>query len=162
MGPGRMRRLSVEGARITVVKVDLDQPQTGPRAGVWRLLGGLLLLASALPVAWHYLVQQPGEIWQVDLQVYREGARALVTGFPLYDLRTDQPQFLPFTSPPFAAFTALPLLLAGFGVIGWVWTALQCALLGYIVGVAFRPLLSRFGARAGLAQGVVAAAAVWF
>src|SRR4051812_37404328 len=119
-----MRRLSVEGARITVVKVDLDQPQTGPRAGVWRLLGGLLLLASAFPLAWHYLVQQPGENWQVDRGVYGGGARAVVTGSPLYELRTDQQQFLPFPYPPFAAFTALPLLLASFGVIGWVWSAL--------------------------------------
>src|SRR5690349_1443225 len=157
-----MRGFSVRSARITVVSVDPNRRRAGQHPGWWRLLGALVLAASAFPVAWHYLVQQPGEIWQVDLQVYREGARALVTGFPLYDLRTDQPQFLPFTYPPFAAFTALPLLLAGFGVIGWVWTALQYALLWYIVGVAFRLLLSRFGARAGLAQGVVAAAAVWF
>jgi alpha-1,2-mannosyltransferase len=156
-----MRRLSVGGATITVVSVDRNRPPAGQRPGWWRLLGLLLLVVSAFPLAWHYLVDQPGETWQVDLQVYREGARALVTGFPLYDLRTDQPQFLPFTYPPFAAFTALPLLLAPFGVIGWVWTALQYALLWYIVGVAFAPLLHRFGARAGLAQGVIAAAGVW-
>jgi alpha-1,2-mannosyltransferase len=156
-----MRRLSVRGARITVVNVDLNRPQAGRRAGAWRLLGVLLLFASAFPLAWHYLVQQPGENWQVDLEVYREGARALVTGFPLYDLRTDQPQYLPFTYPPFAAFTALPLLLASFAVMGWVWTALQFGLLWYSVGVAFRPLLNRFGARAGLVQGVLAAGGVW-
>jgi alpha-1,2-mannosyltransferase len=150
--------LSVRGATITVVKVDPDRTQ---HARWWRLLGVLVLFASAFPLAWHYLVTYPGENWQVDLQVYREGARALVTGFPLYDLRTDQPQFLPFTYPPFAAFTALPLLLASFAVIGWVWTALQFALLWYLVGVAFRPLLLRFGARAGLVQGIIAAAGVW-
>ncbi|HST85426.1 MAG TPA: glycosyltransferase 87 family protein [Kineosporiaceae bacterium] len=143
------------------MSVDSNRSQAWYRPDWWRLLGMLLLLISAFPVAWHYLVTQSGEIWQVDLQVYREGARALVTGFPLYDLRTDQPQFLPFTYPPFAAFTALPLLLASFEVIGWVWTALQFALLWYIVGVAFRPLLARFGARAGLAHGVVAASGVW-
>ena len=148
-------------ARITVVRVNPNRPQAGQHAGWWRLLGVLVLFVSAFPLAWHYLVDQPGEIWQIDLQVYREGARALVTGFPLYDLRTDQPQFLPFTYPPFAAFTALPLLLASFGVIGWAWTAQQFALLWYIVGVAFRPLLDRFGARAGLAQGVLAAGGVW-
>ena len=146
------------------MNVDLNRPQAEQRTGRasgWRLLGGLVLFASAFPLAWHYLVTQPGENWQVDLQVYREGAKALVTGFPLYELRTDQPQFLPFTYPPFAAFTALPLLLASFTVIGWVWTALQFGLLWYLVGVAFRPLLRRFGARAGLAQGVIAAAGVW-
>jgi alpha-1,2-mannosyltransferase len=146
----------VGGATITVVRVSQDWQWRG-----WRLLGVAVLVGSALPLAWHYLVAYPQEILQVDLQVYREGARALVTGFPLYDLRTDQPQFLPFTYPPFAAFTALPLLLAPFSVIVWVWTALQYALLWYIVGVAFRPLLERFGARAGLAQGVIAGACVW-
>ncbi len=157
-----MRRLSARGATITDVNVDVKRSQAWRRLDRWRLLGMLLLFGSAFPLAWHYLVTQSDENWQVDLQVYREGARALVTGFPLYDVRTDQPQFLPFTYPPFAAFTALPLLLASFEVIGWVWTAVQFALLWYLVGVAFRPLLSRFGARAGLAQGVVAASAVWF
>ncbi len=132
------------------------------RAGLrWTLLGLIPLIASALPLAWHYLVSTPQEVWQVDLQVYREGARALASGFPIYDLRTDQPQFLPFTYPPFAAFTALPLLLAPFHVIGWLWTGLQMALLWYTVGLAFRPFLSRFGERFGLAQGLVAAACVW-
>ena len=37
----------------------------------------------------------------------------VVSGFPLYDLRTSQPQFLPFTYPPFAAFTALSVFLPG-------------------------------------------------
>jgi alpha-1,2-mannosyltransferase len=154
--------LSVDGATITVVSVDQEVSvrRDWQRRG-WRLLGAAVLIASAFPLAWHYLVAYPQEILQVDLQVYREGARALVSGFPLYDLRTDQPQFLPFTYPPFAAFTALPLLVAPFSVIVWVWTALQYALLWYTVGLAFRPLLERFGARAGLAQGVIAGACVW-
>jgi alpha-1,2-mannosyltransferase len=136
--------------------------RAGRSAWPWRAAGVVLLLLSGFPLAWHYLVSTPQEVWQVDLQVYREGAHALVTGFPLYDLRTDQPQFLPFTYPPFAAFTALPLLLAPFEVIGWVWTAVQLALLWYVVGVAFRPFLARAGARAGLLQGALAAGAVWF
>ncbi len=128
---------------------------------VWTVLGLIPLIASATPLAWHYLVSTPQEVWQVDLQVYREGARALAGGFPIYELRTDQPQFLPFTYPPFAAFTALPLLLASFHVIGWAWTVLQMGLLWYTVGLAFRPFLERFGVRFGLAQGLVAAAGVW-
>lgn len=157
-----MRRMSVGGATICPVD-ELNEPDAGARRRIlaWRLLGVLLLVASAAPLARHYLVTYPAENWQVDLQVYREGALGLVTGFPLYELRTSQPQFLPFTYPPFAAFTALPLLLAPFGVIGWVWSALQWALLWYLVKVAFAPLIERCGERAGLAHGALAAAGVW-
>jgi len=150
--------LSVGHATI----VGVNETATDRRRAPWLILGVLVLAASAFPLAWHYLVSYPRENWQVDLEVYREGARAVVTGFPLYELRTVQPQFLPFTYPPFAALTALPLLLAPFAVIGWVWTVLQVGLLWWTVGVAFRPVLRRFGHRDGLPQGVLAAAAVWF
>jgi alpha-1,2-mannosyltransferase len=127
----------------------------------WRAAGVALLLAAAAPLAWRYLWTYPPENWQVDLEVYREGARALVSGFPLYELRTDAPQFLPFTYPPFAAVTALPLLVAPFAAAGWLWTLVQLALLWWIVGVAFAPFLRRFGPRAGLAQGALAAGGAW-
>ena len=135
-----------------------DRPRSGP---VWWLAGIAVLAVAALPIVQKYLVRMPHETWQVDLQVYRESARALVTGFPPYLLRTDQPQFLPFTYPPFAAITALPLLLAPFRLVGYLWTALQYALLWYTVGVAFRPFLDRFGHRRPLVQGMVAAAGAW-
>ena len=130
-------------------------------AAGWHALGGAVLLLAAAPLAWHYLVAYPPENWQVDLEVYREGARALVTGVPLYDLRTDAPQFLPFTYPPFAAFAALPLLVAPFHAVGWLWTLAQLALLWWTVGVAFGPFLERFGPRAGLVQGLLAAGGSW-
>ena len=53
-----------------------------------------------------------------------------------------------------------PLLLVPFRAAGWIWTGVQLVLLWYVSGVAFRPLLARFGRRAGLAQGVVAAVLV--
>src|SRR5512135_3488975 len=84
----------------------------------WRLLGVLLLAASAYPVVNHYLVLFPDEIWQVDLEVYREGARSLIEGRQVYGWLTDNPQYLPFTYPPFAALVGTLLLLAPFAVIG--------------------------------------------
>jgi alpha-1,2-mannosyltransferase len=131
------------------------------RAAGWRALGVVAVLLAAAPLAWHYLVAYPPENWLVDLEVYREGARALVTGLPLYELRTDAPQFLPFTYPPFAAFAALPLLVAPFHVVGWLWTLAQLALLWWTVGLAFAPFLERLGARAGLVQGLLAAGGAW-
>ena len=131
------------------------------RDGRWRFAGLAVLAVLAAPLAWHYLGSYPREIWQVDLEVYREGARALVGGAPLYDLRTEAPQFLPFTYPPFAAIAGLPLLLAPFEVIGWVWTGVQLLLLWAVVGRAFAPALARFGRRAGLVQGLLAGGLLW-
>ena len=127
----------------------------------WRLLGAAALLVAAAPVVWHYLGAYPREIWQVDLEVYRDGAYSLVTGRPLYEWRTEAPQFLPFTYPPFAALAGLPLLLVPFVAAGWIWTFGQLGLLWFVVGRAFRPFLRRFGVRGGLVQGVLCGTCVW-
>ncbi|NAZ83778.1 DUF2029 domain-containing protein, partial [Kineococcus sp. R8] len=113
------------------------------------------------PIVHRYLVAYPDDQWQVDLEVYREAGRSLLIGRPVYLFETEVPQLLPFTYPTFSAVLAVPLALVPFGVAGWLWTAFQLALLWVTVGVAFRPLLERAGARAGLAQGAVAAACVW-
>ncbi|WP_369056506.1 glycosyltransferase 87 family protein [Kineococcus terrestris] len=136
--------------------------RTAARArGGWRLLGVLVLLAAAAPIVHRYLVGYPEDQWQVDLEVYREAGRSLLIGRPLYEFTTEVPQVLPFTYPTFSALLATPLVLVPFAVAGWLWTAFQLALLWVTVGVAFRPLLERAGARAGLAQGLVAAGCVW-
>lgn len=104
----------------------------------------VLALAQA-PLAWHYLVTWPGDQWQVDLEVYREAARSIVYGRPMYAQLTESPQLLPFTYPPFAALLALPLAFVPFAVLGWVWTALQLAATYLTVVIAFRRLLVRTG-----------------
>lgn len=71
---------------------------------LWRpdLLLVLCLLGFAL---WKRLVLLPR--WtQVDLDVYRRGAAALVGGRSIFDMAPHQ---LPFTYPPFAAILMLPL-----------------------------------------------------
>ena len=150
--------------RWTIFRVTADA--AGRRRGAAARLRGqvpgvALLLAVAAPLAWRYLWTYPPENWQVDLEVYREGARALVTGLPLYELRTDAPQFLPFTYPPFAALSALPLLVTPFQVTGWLWLLVQLGLLWWTAGMAFRAVLERAGARAGLVQGALAAGCAW-
>jgi len=129
----------------------------GARPLVWRLLGIAVLVAAAWHVVDTFLVRYPDEIWQVDLQVYREGAYSIVNGREVYDWLTDAPQYLPFTYPPFAGLVGTPLLLAPFRVVGWVWTGVQLALLWVSTGLAFRAFLERAGVRRGLLQGVVAA-----
>ncbi|HET9655095.1 MAG TPA: glycosyltransferase 87 family protein [Kineosporiaceae bacterium] len=122
----------------------------------WWSAGVALLLLASVPGVRQYLVHWPDEIWQVDLEVYREGAHSLLLGRPVYDYLTSAPQYLPMTYPPFSALLGLPLLAVPFGVAGWLWTAFQLWLLWITVGMAFRPLLQRFGHRSALAQGAVA------
>jgi alpha-1,2-mannosyltransferase len=122
----------------------------------WQVLGAVVLVAAAWHVINAFLVTYPDEIWQVDLQVYREAAYSIVNGREVYDWLTDAPQYLPFTYPPFAAVLGTPLLLAPFRVVGWIWTGVQLGLLWFCTGLAFRAFLERAGARRGLLQGAVA------
>ncbi|WP_432521625.1 glycosyltransferase 87 family protein [Kineococcus sp. SYSU DK006] len=135
-------------------------PRAAP-AGAWRLAGVVLLLLAVAPIVHRYLVAYPEDQWQVDLEVYREAGRSLLLGRPVYAFETEVPQLLPFTYPTFSALLSVPLALLPWGAAGWVWTALQLALLWLVVGLAFRPLLERAGARAGLLHGIVAALCVW-
>jgi alpha-1,2-mannosyltransferase len=122
----------------------------------WRLAGLLAFGLACYPAVYQYLVLWPDEIWQVDLEVYREAARSLVLGRPIYDFLTSAPQYLPMTYPPFSALVGMPLLLVPFRVAGWAWTFFQLWLLWITTGMGFRPFLDRFTRTAGLVQGLVA------
>jgi alpha-1,2-mannosyltransferase len=126
----------------------------------WTAAGLAVFALSAGQVLYRYLYTRPGELWQLDLEVYRDGAVNLLRGYPIYDWLTGAPQFLPFTYPPFAALAAVPLAVVPFTVAGWLWSLLQLALLWWGVSIAFRPLLQRFSQRSGLVCGVLAAALV--
>jgi alpha-1,2-mannosyltransferase len=131
-----------------------------PVTARWRLVGLLVFALAAYPVVHQFLVQWPDEIWQVDLEVYREAAHSLLLGRPIYDFLTSAPQYLPMTYPPFSALVGTPLLLAPFRVIGWTWTFLQLGLLWITAGMAFRPFLDRFPRSHGLVQGSICAVLV--
>ena len=61
-----------------------------------------------------------------DLDVYRTGARVLLHGGDLYGRlpRLTNGSELPFTYPPFAALTFIPLTLVGYRTANWLLTAL--------------------------------------
>jgi alpha-1,2-mannosyltransferase len=130
------------------------------RPPLWVVVGLIVLAGASAPVLIHYVLTFPDEIWLVDLEVYREGARSLVEGRQVYAWLTEAPQYLPFTYPPFAALVGIPLLALPFVAVGWLWSVGQILLLWTITGLAFRPFLERFTARRGLVQGVVAGALV--
>jgi alpha-1,2-mannosyltransferase len=121
------------------------------------LLVVAVLAVAELPLAWHYLVSWPGDQWQVDLEVYREAARSVLLGRPVYATLTESPQLLPFTYPPFAALLAVPLALVPFHLAGWLWTAAQVGATYATVLIAFRRVLARAGAWRWLAGAAVTA-----
>ncbi|MBK8077981.1 MAG: DUF2029 domain-containing protein [Kineosporiaceae bacterium] len=120
----------------------------------------MVFALSAAQVLFRYLLTYPGELWQLDLEVYRDGATSLLIGRPVYDWLTGAPQFLPFTYPPFSAIAAIPLALVPFAVAGWAWSAFQLVLLWWSTGIAFRPLIERAGPWGTTVQALLAAVLV--
>lgn len=151
---------SASGATAAVRAAVVGGAGNGWSTRRWRVAGWVVFALSAAVVLDRYLVGYPGELWQLDLEVYRDGAVNLLRGVPVYDWLTGAPQFLPFTYPPFSALGAIPLALMPFRVAGWVWSLVQLVLLWWGTGIAFRPLVARFGTRGPLVQGVVAAVLV--
>ncbi len=126
----------------------------------WVLAVAVIVLAS-LPVVLRYLVFWPLDQWQIDVEVYREAGVSILTGRPVYAALTEPPQLLAFTYPPFAAIIAIPLALLPFGVVGWLWTALQVAATTAIVWYAGYRLLHRTGAWMPLALAALTAPMLW-
>ena len=63
--------------------------------------------------------------YRIDLDVYRTGARVLLHGGDLYGRlpRLGDGHELPFTYPPFAALSFVPLTLLGYSAANWLLTA---------------------------------------
>jgi len=88
-----------------------------------------LLVTLNLAAAAVYLVRFGHAIglggYRIDLDVYRTGARVLLHGGDLYGRlpRLGDGHELPFTYPPFAALTFIPLTLLGYSTASWLLTA---------------------------------------
>ncbi|WP_433331392.1 glycosyltransferase 87 family protein [Spirillospora sp. CA-294931] len=122
--------------------------------------GIAIALAAIAPIVVHWLTNPPDQRL-VDLEVYRDGGRAVVRGAPLYDVLTQPPQFLPFTYPPFAALLAVPFTLMSWKASQWVWTAMIYIALVTVVAYAFRDLIRRTGRWWPIAGGVLVGAMAW-
>ena len=92
-----------------------------------------LLVTVNLAAAAIYLVHLGRGIglggYRIDLDVYRTGARVLLHGGDLYGRlpRLGDGHELPFTYPPFAALTFIPLTLIGYSAANWLLTAVTIA-----------------------------------
>jgi alpha-1,2-mannosyltransferase len=88
-----------------------------------------LLVTVNLVAAGIYLVRLGHGIglggYRIDLEVYRAGATVLLHGGDLYGRLPglDDGHELPFTYPPFAALSFVPLAVAGYRMANWLLTA---------------------------------------
>src|SRR5215471_1800482 len=92
-----------------------------------------LLVTLNLAVAAIYLVRLGHGIslggYHIDLDVYRTGAKVLLHGGDLYGRlpRLGDGHELPFTYPPFAALSFIPLAILGYDMANWLLTAVTIA-----------------------------------
>jgi alpha-1,2-mannosyltransferase len=134
----------------------------GAVGGDWTAAAVALgVVVYVLLVAWQVDVQLGAPIGHrlVDLAVYRDGGRSILSGRHLYGYLTPPPQRLSFTYPPVAAVLAVPLAWLPFGAAGAVWTVAELACTPYLVVVGFRRLLPRFGGWSPVAVAVLAGVA---
>ena len=110
-----------------------------------------LLVTLNLAAAAIYLVHAGRGIGlggdRIDLEVYRAGATVVLHGGDLYGPlpRLGGGRELPFTYPPFAALTFIPLAMAGYTVANWLLTALTIA----AVAASLRCFAARTPGQAG-------------
>ncbi len=106
---------------------------TRPAVNLSGRRGSALLVTVNLAAAAIYFVHVGRGIglggYRLDLDVYRTGARVLLHGGDLYGRlpRLGDGHQLPFTYPPFAALSFIPLTLIGYSAANWLLTAATIA-----------------------------------
>jgi alpha-1,2-mannosyltransferase len=106
------------------------------------LLVAVNLACLALFVAFPHGHGMPFGPYRVDLDVYRIGSRAWLSGSHLYGQlpRTMSGARLPFTYPPLAAIVLVPLTLVPMAVAGALLTAASVGLLALVLRSCLRSL----------------------
>jgi alpha-1,2-mannosyltransferase len=109
-------------------------------------------------VSWIVITRLDAPLSQrlVDLAVYRDAGRSVLSGRGVYSHLTAAPQHLAFTYPPLAALLSVPLAWLPFTLAGVLWTGGELALTVVITSFGFRRLLPRAGRWWPLALGVLA------
>ncbi|MFB4316526.1 glycosyltransferase 87 family protein [Actinomadura sp. 21ATH] len=124
------------------------------------LAGVAVAVATVAPIVVWWLTNPPDQRL-VDLEVYRDGGRAILRGAPLYEVLTQPPQLLPFTYPPFASLLAVPFTVISWKAAQGLWMVLLYAALLVVVWYSFRDLIRRTGRWAPLTMGLLVGATAW-
>jgi alpha-1,2-mannosyltransferase len=140
-------------------KVGADRAGGRPGPVVW--VAAVTILAVTLTPILVWWLTNPPDQRMVDLEVYRDGGRAVLRGAPLYEVLTQPPQLLPFTYPPFASLLAVPFTVISWKAAQWLWMAMLYVALAVAVWYAFRPLIRRAGRWAPVAMATLVGAMAW-
>lgn len=105
----------------------------------WIRKWGFTALLAAAAVHAISVAVWPRAYWSmIDLEVYRDGALAMLRGAPLYDGGVTAG--LAFVYPPFAAILFTPLTLFPMPVVRALWTAMNAVLLAAVIAWSWRRL----------------------
>ncbi|MFT4043618.1 MAG: glycosyltransferase 87 family protein [Gordonia sp. (in: high G+C Gram-positive bacteria)] len=148
---------------LTVIDERLDRWSPSRRARALILVGfatSVTLQITGIP-----LTSSFGTRTRIDLDVYRLGAQIWQQGQSLYATGsmpfTTDGIWLPFTYPPFAALTFVPLGAMTLAVSGILISLLTIALLVVIVHIVLRLLAAGTNANRWWLALIVVAAGVW-
>ena len=127
----------------------------------WLVLGSALVALAVAGWSAYRIVQgvRGNPLAMVDLSVYRAGGRAVVDGQDLYAMHEARTG-LPFTYPPFAALSFVPLALIGVGLGQLLFSLVSLAALVRVAWLVSRSALTSTAATPAVvfavAAGVVA------
>lgn len=118
-------------------------PETSPFTGPVHRIGVIIAVLASLAALLPWLLDSgPSLRYAIDIDVYREGAKAFMAGDNLYTRSYQVGGIeLPFTYPPLAAILFIPLALVpyGFALVGW--TLLTAVLLWWCMTIVLRHIL---------------------
>lgn len=125
-----------------VQSISVSSPPVPRFALPQHRIGVVLAVLASAAALFPWLVDAgPSLRYAIDIDVYREGARAFLSGENLYtrSYRVGGIE-LPFTYPPLAAILFIPLALVPYGVALVGWTLLSAVLLWWCLTIVLRHL----------------------
>jgi alpha-1,2-mannosyltransferase len=144
----------------------LDLPVRAPDAeqalnpsGLVIMLAPFVLLFGLLAHLATVMIWMPGLTALLDLEVYRAGGSAVLSGAALYDGTIIDG--LRFTYPPFSAVMFTPLAVIPAGMLKLLFTAVNVAALGLSIWLCWRALHYRADSAAAMVSVLLTGLLFW-